>query len=80
MEKALFLIDSTDSADHRRLLQWLPNLVGKLRQWRASRNDYDILENFSDTDLKDIGLSRCDLLSIRTGEMFRDDSRRMRWL
>lgn len=78
MDKTLVFIDNARRADYRRLRQWWLSLLLRLKQRRAARKDLAILRNFSDAELKDIGLSRIDLMSIETGEILRDSSRSRR--
>jgi len=78
VDKTLTFIDSAHRADERQLQQWLQSLMLRLKQWRAARKDLAILRNLSDYELKDIGLCRSDLMSIESGEIFRDDSRSRR--
>ncbi|MCX7175200.1 MAG: DUF1127 domain-containing protein [Proteobacteria bacterium] len=79
VDKTLVLINSTRRENCRRLLQWLQSLVLRLKERRAERRSLDILSKLSNAELKDIGLSRSDLMSVETGEIFRDISRRKRW-
>ena len=79
MDKSLLFIGVTHSAYYQRLLQWWQSLASRMREWRAARRDMNALRNFSDAELKDIGLSKSDLMSIETGEIFRDHSRCQRW-
>lgn len=79
MDKTLTIIDSVHRADDRQLQQWLQSLMLRLKRWRAARKDYGLLQNFSDAELKDIGLCRSDLMAIKTGAIFDDDTRSMHW-
>lgn len=79
MDKIVVFPGGACRAAYRRLLQWWQSLVLGLKERRAASRDLDILRNFSDAELMDIGLSRNDLMSIKTGEIFRDNSRCKRW-
>lgn len=61
---------------------WFPVLIQRWlrrrQERRASRITLAALENLSEWKLNDIGLSRNDLMSIRSGVFFRDGSRRKR--
>jgi uncharacterized protein YjiS (DUF1127 family) len=60
----------------------LPQLIQRvfrmLREQRPRRRTLGIIEHLSDRELKDIGLSQSDLMSIKGGMYFRDGSRRRR--
>lgn len=79
MDKSLVFIDVAQSACYQSLLQWGQSLATRMKKWRAARRDMDSLRNFSDAELKDIGLSKSDLMSIETGEIFGDNTRCKRW-
>ncbi len=75
MDKSLVSIGVAHSAYYQGLLQWGQSLAMRMKKWRSARRDMDSLRNFSDAELKDIGLSKSDLMSIETGEISRDNSR-----
>lgn len=79
VNKTLLYPYSAGSDDSQRLLQWLQHLSHQLGQWRAARRGLEMLRNFDDAQLKDIGLSSSDLMSIESNAIFRDSSRRKRW-
>lgn len=79
MEKSLVFIGVAHGAYYQGLRQWRQSLATRMKKWRAERRDVNSLRNLSDAELKDIGLSKSDLMSIETGEIFRDNSRCKRW-
>jgi len=79
MDKSLNYPGVDHSACIQRLLQWRKDILLRVKRWRAARRDIEILGNLSDEALKDIGVSRSDLMSIETGDFLTDASRRKRW-